>query len=75
MINDFLKENPPLDVNKVEIPDFIPKGKFLGIARNKIVVIGDTIKEVMENLFSKFPQAASGIIRKGMEIPSFETLY
>ncbi len=75
VVDDFIKENPPLDKSKIKIPDFIPDGKYLGIARNEIVVIGDTLKEVMKKLYSKFPQAASGIIRKGMEIPPFETLY
>jgi len=75
VVDNFIKENPPLDKNKIKIPDFIPNGKYLGIARNEIVVIGDTIKEVMEKLYSKFPQAASGIIRKGMEMPVFETLF
>jgi predicted aspartyl protease len=75
VVDNFIKENPPLDKDKIKIPDFIPNGKYLGIARNEIVVIGDSIKEVMEKLYSKFPQAASGIIRKGMEMPVFETLF
>ncbi|TKJ22937.1 MAG: hypothetical protein CEE42_12505 [Promethearchaeota archaeon Loki_b31] len=75
VVDNHIKENPPLDKEKINIPDFIPDGKYLGIARNEIVVIGDSIKEVMEKLYSKFPQAASGIIRKGMEMPVFETLF
>lgn len=75
VVDNFIKENPPLEKDKINIPDFIPDGKYLGIARNEIVVIGDSIKEVMEKLYSKFPQAASGIIRKGMEMPVFETLF
>ena len=74
VVDDFIRENPPLDKNKIKIPEFIPDGKYLGIARNEIVAIGDSIKEVMEKLYSKFPQAASGIMRKGMEMPVFETL-
>ena len=75
VVDNFIIENPPLDIEKINIPDFIPDGKYLGIARNEIVVIGDSIKEVIEKLYSKFPQAASGIIRKGMEMPVFETLF
>lgn len=75
VVDDFLEENPPLDKNKIDIPDYIPDGKYLGIARNQIVVIGDTIEEVMKKLYSKFPRAASGIIRKGEKIPEFETLF
>lgn len=75
IIDEFTKENPPLDEKKINIPDFIPDGKYLGIARNEIVVIGETLEEVMEKLHNKFPRAASGIIRKGKKMPTFETLF
>ena len=75
IVDDFVKENPSLDEKKIEIPDFIPNGKYLGIARNEIVVIGDSLAVVMEKLHKKFPRAASGIIRKGEKMPSFETLF
>lgn len=75
IIDEFSRENPPMDEEKIEIPDFIPNGKYLGIARNEIVVIGDTIEEVMEKLYNKFPRAASGILRKGKKMPKFETLF
>ncbi|MFX0207365.1 MAG: ribbon-helix-helix protein, CopG family, partial [Candidatus Hodarchaeota archaeon] len=75
IVDDFIKENPPLDEKEIKIPDYIPDGKYLGIARNEIVVIGDSLEEVMEKLYKKFPRAASGIIRKGEKIPAFETLF
>ena len=75
VVDDFVSDNPPLDESKIKIPDFIPDGKYLGIARNEIVVIGDSIEEVMEKLYTKFPQAASGILRKGEKMPQFETLF
>jgi len=75
IVDDFVRENPPLDENNIKIPDFIPDGKYLGIARNEIVVIGDSIEEVMEKLYTKFPRAASGILRKGKKMPKFETLF
>jgi predicted aspartyl protease/Arc/MetJ-type ribon-helix-helix transcriptional regulator len=75
IIDDFVRENPPLDEDKINIPEFIPDGKYLGIARNEIVVIGDTLEEVMQKLYDKFPRAASGIIRKGESMPKFETLF
>ncbi len=75
VIDDFIKENPPMDEEKIIISDFIPDGKYLGIARNEIVVIGDNLKDVTLKLYSKFPRAASGIIRKGKQITSFETLF
>ncbi len=75
IIDDFKKENPPLDKSKINIPDFIPDGKYLGISRNIIVVIGDTLQEVVRELFKKFPESAVGVMRKGKELESFETLY
>ena len=75
LIDDFKKKNPPIDLNKVEIPDFIPDGKYLGISRNTIVVIGDTLQDVMKKLYEKFPEASAGIIRKGKNIEQFETLF
>lgn len=75
LIDDFKEKNPPIDLEKIEIPDFIPDGKFLGISRNTIVAIGDTLQEVMKILYEKFPEAAAGIIRKGKEMEQFETLF
>ncbi|MHA1150737.1 MAG: hypothetical protein ACTSR8_21150 [Promethearchaeota archaeon] len=75
LIDDFVEKNPPFDRDKLEIPDFIPDGKYLGISRNQIVIIGDSLGEVMEKLYRKFPESASAIIRKGEEIEHFETLF
>lgn len=75
IIDDFKKKNPPFDKSKIDIPDFIPDGKYLGISRNTIVVIGDTLQEVVQKLFKKFPESAAGVMRKGKEIESFETIY
>ncbi len=47
----------------------------MGISRNTIVIIGDTLQEVLKKLFGKFPESAASIIRKGKEIDSFETIY
>lgn len=75
VVDDFIKKNPPMNEENIDIPDYIPNGKYLGIARNQIVIIGDTLKEVLNKLYSKFPHAASGIIRKGAKMPVFETLF
>jgi len=75
IVDDFKNKNPPLDIEKIEIPEFIPDGKYLGISRNTIVIIEDSMQEAMKKLFAKFPESATGIIRKGKEIESFETLY
>jgi len=75
VVDEFLEKNPPFDKDKLEIPDFIPDGKYLGIARNEIVIIGDSLGEVMEKLFQKFPESATSIIRKGEEMEQFETLF
>ena len=75
LIDHFKEKNPPIDLDKIDIPDFIPDGKYLGISRNTIVVIGDTLQEVMKILYEKFPEASAGIIRKGKEIEHFETLF
>lgn len=75
LIDDFKEKNPPIDLNKIDIPDFIPDGKYLGISRNTIVAIGDTLQGVMKTLYDKFPEASAGIIRKGKEIEQFETLF
>ena len=75
LIDNFKEKNPPIDLKKIDIPEFIPDGKYLGISRNTIVATGDTIGEVMKVLYEKFPDATAGIIRKGKEIESFETLF
>ena len=74
-VDDFLEKNPPFDKDKLVILDFIPDGKYLGIARNEIVIIGDSLGEVMEKLFKKFPESATTIIRKGIEMEHFEILF
>lgn len=75
LIDEFKKKNPPLDRDKIEIPKYMPNGKYLGISRNRIVIIGDTLKEVTKKLIEKFPESAAGVIRKGMEIEHFEVIY
>ena len=75
LIDDFKEKNPSIDREKIDIPDFIPDGKYLGISRNAIVATGDTIEDVMKVLYEKFPDSAAGIIRKGKEVGSFETLF
>ncbi len=74
-IDDFQKKNPPLDIDKIDIPEFIPDGKYLGISRNTIVVTGDSLGEVVEKLYEKFPKSAAGVLRKGKEIEDFEVLF
>ncbi len=63
-IDGFLKENPRFDRAKIEIPEYIPDGKYLGIAKNAIVAIGDNAQEVTKILMEKFPHSASSIIHK-----------
>ena len=75
IVDDFKNKNPPLDMEKIEIPEFIPDGKYLGISRNTIVVIEDSLQDAMKKLFEKFPEASAGIIRKGKEMEQFETLF
>ncbi len=75
LIREFKNSNPPFDKSKIKIPDFIPDGKYLGIARNEIVVIGDSIKEVAEKLLKKFPDSATAIIRKGKDLENFEIIF
>ncbi|MHA1728691.1 MAG: ribbon-helix-helix protein, CopG family [Promethearchaeota archaeon] len=75
IVDKFKKKNPTFDLKKIDIPDYIPDGKYLGIARNTIICVGDSIQEVMKILFEKFPEAVGGIIRKGKEVETFEVLY
>ena len=75
LVDDFVEKNPLIDLDKIKIPDFIPDGKYLGISRNTIVAIGDTPQEVSRILFTKFPESAAGIIRKGKDIEPFETIF
>ena len=75
LIDEFNKKYPPLDIEKIEIPYYIPHGKYLGVSRNKIVVIGDSLKEVTKKLLEKFPESATGVIRKGKDIEHFEVIY
>ncbi len=74
-IDDFLAKNPPMDKEKIKIPDFIPDGKYLGISRNSIVAIGDSSDEVLQILAEKFPHSASGVIRKGEKKEPMEYMF
>ncbi len=75
LIDEFIEKNPPIDLDKIQIPDFIPDGKYLGISRNTIVTTGDSIEQVMKILYEKFPESAAGIIRKGKKIEEFEVIF
>jgi len=75
VIDNFLLKNPQLNEQEIIIPDYIPDGKYLGIAKNEIVVTGDTVDEVMKTLLTKFSESATAIIRKGKEMEQFETLF
>ena len=75
LIDDFIEKNPPLDKKRIKIPDFIPDGKYLGIAHNEIVIIGDSLGEVMKKLLKGFPESSTSVMRKGMEMEHFETLF
>jgi len=74
-IDEFLAKNPPFDREKIKIPDYIPDGKYLGISRNSIVVIGDSAQEVAASLAEKFPESASGIIHKGHESETIDFIF
>ncbi|MBD3211457.1 MAG: ribbon-helix-helix protein, CopG family [Candidatus Lokiarchaeota archaeon] len=75
VIDNFLEKNPPIDLEKVKIPDYIPDGTYLGIARNEIVIMGNTMDEVINKLSLKFPESATMILKKGEPVESFETLF
>jgi Lhr-like helicase len=75
IVDEFKQKNPSLDINKNESPEYIPKGKYLGISRNSIVVVGNTLEEVIEKLHEKFPDSAAGVIRKGQKIEKFEVIF
>lgn len=75
IIEEFKIKNPIFDREKTIIPDFIPDGKYLGISRNQIVVIGDSAREVAKILFEKFPDSASGIIHKGHETETLDFVF
>jgi len=74
-IDEFLERNPPLDKKEIDIPDYIPDGKYLGISRNSIVAIGDSAQEVASILAEKFPDSASGIIHKGHETETIDFMF
>ena len=74
-IDEFLSKNPEFDREKIDIPDYIPDGKYLGISRNCIVVIGDTAQEVAIILAEKFPESASAIIHKGHESDTLDFVF
>lgn len=74
-IDEFKIKNPPFDREKIDVPDFIPDGKFLGISRNQIVTIGDSAREVAKILFEKFPDSATGIIHKGHESETLDFVF
>lgn len=74
-IDEFKFKNPPFDREKIDIPNFIPDGKFLGISRNQIVVIGDSAREVAKILFEKFPDSATGIIHKDHESETLDFVF
>lgn len=74
-IDHFLEKNPPLDRKKINIPDYIPDGKYLGISRNSIVAIGNSAQEVASILAEKFPDSASGILHKGHDSEKIDVVF
>ena len=74
-IDNFLEKNPPLDKKEIDIPDYIPDGKYLGISRNSIVAVGDSAQEVASILAEKFPDSASGILHKGHESETIDFVF
>ena len=70
-----MDENPPFEREKIAVPKYIPDGKYLGIARNEIVIIGDSPQEVSKRLMQNFPKSATGIIHKGYESEKLEFIF
>ena len=66
---------PPLDKNKIMIPSSIPDGKFLGIAEDKIVAIGDNVQEVTDIVIKTNPNSFQGIIHKGKKTKKSESVF
>ncbi len=66
---------PPLDKSKIIIPSSIPDGKFLGIAEDKIVAIGDNVQEVTDIVIKTNPNSFQGIIHKGKKTKKLESVF
>lgn len=60
---------------KVEVPDWIPDGKYYAIVKDAIVSVGDSPSAVTEEIITKFPFEHVIIKRKNKEIPKLEYAY
>jgi hypothetical protein len=60
---------------ELEIPDYVPDGKYVAIVRNTIVGIGDSPSELVMNLSSKFIEDSIRIKKKGQKHVPLEYVF
>ena len=60
---------------ELEIPDYVPDGKYVAIIRNTIVGIGDSPSELVMNLSLKFMDDSMRIKKKGQKDDPIEYVF
>ncbi len=60
---------------EIEIPEYIPDGKYVAIVRNTIVGIGDSPSELIMEISSKFMEDSIAIRKKGKKDKPLEYVF
>ena len=58
--------------SEIEIPDYIPKNKYVGFVNSAIIAVGDTVSEVAQVAAEKFPNGPLVIKYNGTKRKSLE---
>ncbi|NVM02624.1 MAG: hypothetical protein HWN67_09830 [Candidatus Helarchaeota archaeon] len=60
----------------IEIPDWVPDGKYVAFVNSAVVAVGESPQQVTQEVAEKFPDAAHVIIkRKGVSVESLEYIF
>jgi Arc/MetJ-type ribon-helix-helix transcriptional regulator/predicted aspartyl protease len=62
-------------IEEIEVPDWIPDGKYYAIVKGAIVAVGDSPSSIAQEIAFKFPFEKIIIDRKNKEIPELEYAY
>jgi uncharacterized protein involved in propanediol utilization len=52
----------------MEIPSWIPEGKYVALVRGAVAAVGDSVADVVAAALAKFPEDAIHVARKGRSI-------
>lgn len=61
--------------DEIEVPDWIPDGKYYAIIKGSIVGVDDTVSSLAKEIVAKFPFEQITVKRKNKEFPKREYVY